>query len=305
MQLVMAVGCSMISFSMKCLYPLHAAIIMMTMLITMMMMTVAAATSRPIMMLMMTTATHPFSMASSDISSLTSSGSRTAGAATSREDTMYPLRVMTTISFSRRYSTDLVCSCTHTPHHTTRTPVPVQQNHGEDDASASWRAEGRAKAGLMPTTPTHDDGGGVGGKEVLALPHADDERGAPPRADQQVGLVLEREDEAERAVDGLQRRADDGVQRHVGVLRPDTGNEVGEDLRVRLGDELVPAKHWQNTARQQHHRWWGRSCLAASCRPAAQTLPFTVAGTGKAQARTPPPSVPPAGRRCFRRCRCG
>ena len=86
-----------------------------------------------------------------------------------------------------------------------------------------------------------DDGGGVGGHEVFALAHADDERAALAGHDEFVRLVLAHDDEAVGSYHFGQCEA----HGHFGVdfaFEVDVLDEVGEHLGVRLAPEGVAAR---------------------------------------------------------------
>ena len=83
-----------------------------------------------------------------------------------------------------------------------------------------------------------DDGGGVGGDEVLPLPKADDQRAVLPGGNQGVGVVRADDAEGIGPLDAPQAPAH-GFQ-HVPALLVVKLQEVGRDLGVRLGGKLHP-----------------------------------------------------------------
>ena len=83
-----------------------------------------------------------------------------------------------------------------------------------------------------------DDGGGVGGDEVLPLPKADDQRAVLPGGNQGVGVVRADDAESIGPLDAPQAPAH-GFQ-HVPALLVVKLQEVSRDFRVRLGGEGHP-----------------------------------------------------------------
>mmetsp|Transcript_30514 Transcript_30514/g.90535 ORF Transcript_30514/g.90535 Transcript_30514/m.90535 type:complete len:318 (+) Transcript_30514:691-1644(+) len=84
-----------------------------------------------------------------------------------------------------------------------------------------------------------DDGRGVASQHVLAGADAEDQRGAFPRAYEEVRLVLEEEDDAVGAFDELERARDDLIPVCLGHLQVQVLHEVGQELGVRLALEDV------------------------------------------------------------------
>ena len=85
-----------------------------------------------------------------------------------------------------------------------------------------------------------DERGDVGGQEVLALADPDDERGVAPGGDHPVGVLRVDRDQGERALqpaaDVLHRRGQVPPRGQLGL------DEVGGDLGVGLGEQLVPGR---------------------------------------------------------------
>ena len=116
-----------------------------------------------------------------------------------------------------------------------------------DRRSGAVRDRGRARAQIRHVAVgQEDDPLGVGhdrrrvrGQEALAVADADDQRGVQPGADQAIRLVAMHHHQGVGALEPSQGGPDRvGEIAFVGVL-----DEVGHDLRVRLGLEDVSAGH--------------------------------------------------------------
>mmetsp|Transcript_78982 Transcript_78982/g.223532 ORF Transcript_78982/g.223532 Transcript_78982/m.223532 type:complete len:648 (-) Transcript_78982:157-2100(-) len=84
-----------------------------------------------------------------------------------------------------------------------------------------------------------DDGGRVAPQHVLVLPHAEQQRGALPGADEQVRVVLEDEDDPVGPLHHLQGPRDDPALLQLRHLVPHALHQVRQALGVRLALEDV------------------------------------------------------------------